>query len=98
MRVLEATSIFISMEEAEMNDSPRSQNSGNTFSVLAIVFGGISLLFFPIIFGPAAAILAAIGFSKRERLAGVGLTVAISGTLIGFVFGWLVTELALSGF
>jgi fucose permease len=77
---------------------PSSEKGTNVFSILAIVFGGVSLLFLPIVFGPAAVILAAVAFSKKEKLAGVGLAVAIVGTLIGFLIGWIVAEAMLAGF
>jgi len=65
-------------------------SNANTFSILAIVLGAIALLFFPIIFGPAAIILGVVGLTKKERLAPIGLTVGILGTLVGMFIGALV--------
>lgn len=63
------------------------ENSQKTFSVLAIVFGGLSLLVLPIVLGPAAIIMATIAFVKKEKLAPVGLSVAILGMLVGMFIG-----------
>jgi hypothetical protein len=66
------------------------QSSSTTFSILAIIFGGISFLFFPILFGPASIILAVIAKTKNEKLANVALTVGILGTVFGFILGAIV--------
>ena len=66
---------------------PYSEKGTNVFSILAIVFGGLALLFLWVVFGPVAVILAAVAFSKKEKLAAVGLSVAIVGTLLGMLFG-----------
>jgi hypothetical protein len=72
----------------DMNQ-PR-QNESNLFSILAIVFGAIAVIFFPIIFGLAAIVLAVVARNKRERLANIALIVAIVGTVAGFVLGAIV--------
>lgn len=61
-----------------------------TFSILAIVFGALSLLFVPIVLGPTAIILAAIAFVKKEKMAPVALAVSIVGMLVGMFIGALV--------
>lgn len=73
-------------------------NSSNTFSILAMVLGAISVLLFPIIFGPIAIILAVIAFVKKERLAPVGLAAGIMGMFVGMVFGFIIGELMFSEF
>lgn len=73
-------------------------NPSNTFSILAIVFGAVSLLFLPIVFGPVAIILGVIGLVKKEKLAPVGLTVGILGTLLGMFIGAVVTAMLFSEF
>ena len=65
-------------------------NQSNTFSILAIVLGGLALLVFPVVFGPAAIILGVVGLTKKERLAPIGLTVGILGLFLGMVIGALV--------
>jgi hypothetical protein len=65
-------------------------NQSNTFSILAIVLGGLALLVFPVVFGPAAIILGVVGLTKKERLAPIGLTVGILGLVLGMVIGALV--------
>ena len=55
------------------------------------MFGLIAVLFFPIIFGVAAIVLAGIAKSKHERLSTIALVVAI-GTIAGFAIGYYVYE------
>ena len=67
-----------------------NQSRSNTLSILAIIFGSISFIFFPILFGPTAIILAVIAKTKKEKLANIGLTVGILGTIFGFILGAIV--------
>ena len=73
-----------------MSDIESTPNSGNTFSVIAIVLGAISFLLLPIFLGPAAIILAVIAKNKKEKLANVALTVGILGTVIGMIIGAII--------
>jgi len=73
-----------------MSTNPVPSKSGNALSILAIIFGGVSLLLFPIIFGPVALVLAIIAKTKSEKLSTIALIVSIVGPLIGFVLGALV--------
>jgi hypothetical protein len=66
------------------------KSSSNTFSILAIVLGGLALLVLPIVFGPAAIILGVVGITKKEKLAPIGLTVGILGMVVGMFIGALV--------
>jgi hypothetical protein len=66
------------------------KSTSNTFSILAIVLGGLALLVLPIVFGPAAIILGVVGITKKEKLAPIGLTVGILGMVVGMVIGALV--------
>jgi hypothetical protein len=65
-------------------------NQSNTFSILAFVLGGVALLVFPVVFGPAAIVLGVVGLVKKERLAPIGLTVGILGTLLGMFLGAII--------
>ena len=65
------------------------QQTGNTFSIIAIVCGAVALLFCPILLGPAGLILGGIGLSKKERLAPIAMVVAGVGMILGFVIGAL---------
>jgi hypothetical protein len=67
------------------------KSSSNTFSILAIVLGGLALFVLPIVFGPAAIILGVIGITKKEKLAPIGLTVGILGMVVGMFIGALIT-------
>jgi uncharacterized protein YacL len=73
-----------------MSNIESTPNSGNTFSVIAIVLGAISFLLLPIFLGPAAIILAVIAKNKKEKLANVALTVGILGTVIGMIIGAII--------
>jgi hypothetical protein len=64
-----------------------SQSVG--FSVGAIIMGCISLLFFPIVFGPIGIGLAVAAVKRRERYAVVGMCVAAGGAALGMAFGIL---------
>lgn len=79
-----------------MSEYPTSNSSSSTFSIIAIVLGGLSFLFLPIFLGPAAIILAVIAKNKQERLATVALAVAILGTVIGVILGVIVGVAAFS--
>jgi hypothetical protein len=65
----------------------------NVLSVLAMVFGGVSTLFCPILFGPTAIILAAVAFTKKEPLAPVGMAIAVVCMFVGFFLGYIVATL-----
>jgi len=73
-----------------MNEIQSTPQSGNTFSIIAIVLGAIGFLLLPVVLGPAAIILAVIAKTKKEKLANVALTVGILGTVIGMIVGAIV--------
>jgi membrane protein DedA with SNARE-associated domain len=68
----------------------RPQSSSNTLSTLGIVFGAISFLFFPILFGPIGIVLGAVAKSRGESKATTALWVSILGLVIGMIIGALV--------
>jgi hypothetical protein len=72
------------------NSSPAAQpaqTAGNALSLAAMICGGISLLFFPIILGPVGIVLSAVAKSKGEKNAIIALSVAIGGMIIGLWLG-----------
>ena len=73
-----------------MSSMDSGTKASNTFSIIAIVLGGISFLLLPILLGPAAIILAVIAKNKKENLANVALAVGILGTVLGMVLGAIV--------
>ena len=73
-----------------MSSMESGTKSSNTFSIIAIVLGGISFLLLPIVLGPAAIILAVIAKNKKENLANVALAVGILGTVLGMILGAIV--------
>jgi hypothetical protein len=70
--------------------TPQSTSTSNLFSILAIVFGVVAVLFLPIVFGIGAIVLAGIALSKHEPLAKIAMVVAVVGTVAGFVLGAIV--------
>ncbi|KOX19869.1 MULTISPECIES: hypothetical protein [unclassified Streptomyces] len=67
--------------------------TGNVLSIIAIVLGVISLLFFPIVFGVVALVLAVIAkFVRHERLATVALVVSAAGLVGGMILGAVVAS------
>lgn len=73
-----------------LTTSSQSTSTSNLFSILAMVFGAVAVLFVPIVFGIAAIVLAAVAISKKERLAKIAMIVAVLGTVAGFVLGAVV--------
>ena len=57
----------------------------NLFSIIAFVCAGISVLLFPVIFGPAGLILGAIGWTKKEAWAPIAIAAAAGGMIAGIV-------------
>ena len=68
--------------------------AGRTYTIISFVLSAIAVIFFPIILGPAAIILASVGLSKGDQLGKWALGVAIACTVAGFVIGFLVFEAA----
>jgi hypothetical protein len=73
-----------------VSTNPVPSQSGNTFSIIAIVLGGISFLFLPIILGPIGIVMSVVGKNKKEKLSTVALIVAIVGTVVGMIIGAVV--------
>lgn len=60
------------------------------FTIAAFVLGGISLLFFPIVFGPIGIVCGAVASSKGDPKGKLGIAAAAAGMVIGMVIGALV--------
>ncbi|MEW1906106.1 MULTISPECIES: hypothetical protein [unclassified Streptomyces] len=74
-------------------DQQTRGTNGNVMSIIAIVLGVISLVFFPIVFGVIALVLAAIAkFVRHERLATVALVVSAAGLVGGLILGAVVAS------
>jgi hypothetical protein len=73
-----------------MSTNPVPSQNSNALSILAIIFGGISVIIFPILFGPIGIILGIIAKTRKERLSTVGLIISIVGPVIGAILGVLV--------
>ncbi len=59
----------------------------NTLSLLAMIFAGVSVLFFPILFGPAAFVLGVIAVVKKEKNGVLALILSIVLPVVGMVLG-----------
>ncbi|ASO18443.1 membrane protein DedA with SNARE-associated domain [Actinoalloteichus hoggarensis] len=75
--------------------SPRSQagtvTSARVCTIISFVLAAVATLFFPIVFGPAAIILAVVGYAMGDRsLAKWAIPAAIAATILGFVLGAMV--------
>ena len=62
----------------------------DTYSIAAMILGGVALLFFPPFVGGAGVICAIIAKTKNEKLWAIGLTVSIVGAVVGFILGMAV--------
>lgn len=59
-------------------------------SILGIVFGVVAVVFYPIIVGVAAIVLALIGYTRGDRRLGrTAVIVAVAGTVLGFLLAYL---------
>jgi hypothetical protein len=75
---------------AHATPDARRDTTARVFVILAFVFGAVAILFLPIIFGPAAIILAVIGLQKGDPLGRWAVGFAIAATIAGFALGFLV--------
>ncbi|MFH8469146.1 hypothetical protein [Streptomyces sp. NPDC017991] len=74
----------------QRQSAPQGTATGNVLSIIAMVLGVISLLFFPIVFGVIGLILAIIAKTVRhERLAVPALVVSAVGLIGGLLLGAL---------
>ncbi|WP_078556007.1 zinc ribbon domain-containing protein [Bacillus alkalicellulosilyticus] len=69
------------------------KGSGGIFVVLGWIFFSISLLFFPIIFGPAASIMGVLARKKEKTQGTVLIVMGIVGMIVGMILGILVNVL-----
>jgi hypothetical protein len=72
---------------ATHGDLRASGGTGRTLSIVGFVCAALSLLFLPIVFGPAAIVLGIVGYRKGDRLgmwaAIAGLVCMIAGMALG---------------
>ena len=59
----------------------------NTMSLLAMIFAGVSVLFFPILFGPVAFVLGIIAVVQKEKNGVLALILSIVLPIVGMVLG-----------
>lgn len=67
---------------------PPAKHPGRTEGIIAIICAVVSLLFFPIIFGPVGIILGITAHKKGEKTLGlVAIILSAIFMVIGFIFG-----------
>ena len=71
---------------------PVPPEASNKLSTAAFICGGLAVLFLPIILGPAAIICASRAKKRKETRAGAAMAVAITGTVLGLIFGYLARQ------
>lgn len=77
-------------DESPYADHPyAASDPGNTFSLVAIALGVLGVAACPILFGPAALVLASMALARGERLWPAGVVAAVLGIVGGLVF-WIV--------
>lgn len=82
----------IGFSQAPLNQfQPKTSSGSNILSIVAMVLGGVAVLFYPIFIGIAAIVLAAIAKSKNEPQSNLALGISIGGTAIGFFLGYATT-------
>lgn len=70
--------------------SSKAGTGARVCNILALVFSAIAIVFFPIIFGLAAIVLAIVGFSRGDRALGRwALPISVVATILGFLLGYL---------
>ncbi|MFE7800471.1 hypothetical protein [Nocardia sp. NPDC057440] len=73
----------------EYGAAPR-RSGAQVYSISAFVCAALSLLFCPILFGPAGIILGVVGRNKGESLGKVATVVAVVAMVIGIVVSYIV--------
>lgn len=69
-------------------------SQSNTLSVLAIIFGSISFLLLPLLFGCVGLVLAIVAKNKNESKANTAIVVSSLGLGLGVIFGAIVGTFA----
>jgi hypothetical protein len=68
----------------------KGSSDGKGFAITGLVLGILSLLFFPILFGPLGVIFGSIAWSKGNRFGMISTLVAIPCMYFGMLFGMIV--------
>ena len=87
-----------------MTESPRPSYSledrpahgrGRNLAIAGIVFGAISFLIIPILFGPLGVLLGILGLARGERRLGtIAIVMSVLGLVVGFILSFLVLYMA----
>ncbi|MGW2277196.1 hypothetical protein [Streptomyces sp. NPDC001770] len=87
------TTQYDNQPTGQHSGAPERTGTGNVLSIIAMVLGVIALLFFPIVFGVIAVVLAIIAKTVRhERLAGIAIAVSAVGLVGGMILGAVVAN------
>ena len=72
-----------------------TRGRGRKLAVTGIVFGAVSFLVIPILFGPLGVLLGILRLARGERRLGtVAIVVSALGLVVGFILSFLVLYLA----
>jgi len=74
-------------------ENGQNETSQHGFTICSVIFGIISLGFFPPLFGTIGVILGAIGMSRKENYAIIGIVISLVSMIIGMIMGTLVFSL-----
>ena len=73
-----------------MTTTGTATGGARTMTIIGFVCAAISLLFLPIVFGPAAIVLGIVAYKKGDRLGMWAAVAGAAGLVIGMVLGMLV--------
>lgn len=72
-------------------DRPAGASSaGRGFSIAAFIMGAVSIIFLPIVFGPAGIALGLVGNAKGDPLGKTAAIASAVAMVIGFAVGYFV--------
>jgi hypothetical protein len=68
----------------------RTRSTARVCTILGFVFAAIAVVFFPIVFGLVAIVLAIVGYNLGDRDLGKwAIIAAVAGTVLGLLLGYL---------
>ena len=69
---------------------PKAPSDGKGFAITSLVFAILSLLLFPVLFGPLGVVFGSIAWSKGSKFGMVSTLVTIPCMYFGMLFGMIV--------
>ncbi|HEX2130235.1 MAG TPA: hypothetical protein VHH15_01650 [Actinophytocola sp.] len=78
---------------AEATRVGKPVTTGRVCVIISFVLAAIAVLFLPIVFGPAAIVLAIVGYALGDKRVGSwAIGIAVVATILGFLLGYLVMQ------